>query len=108
VLGSGLGDFTDALVGATVTPYRDIPHWPTSSVVGHAGRLVIGSVAGRRVAALSGRTHLYEGQGIERVVFATRVMARLGVQQIILTNAAGIAMMVRLIHKSRRHSPALS
>jgi purine-nucleoside phosphorylase len=89
VLGSGLGDFADTLRDAVTTPYTDLPHWPSSGVVGHAGRLVIGTVAGRRVAALSGRAHYYEGHDLASVVFGTRVMARLGVRQIVLTNAAG-------------------
>lgn len=89
VLGSGLGDFADTLSNAVAMPYGDLPHWPASSVVGHAGRLVVGTVAGRRVAALAGRVHFYEGHDLGTVVFATRVMARLGVRQIILTNAAG-------------------
>ena len=89
VLGSGLGDFADTLLEAIATPYGEIPHWPASKVVGHAGRLVVGMVAGKRIAALSGRAHFYEGHDLGTVVFATRVMARLGVKQIILTNAAG-------------------
>ena len=89
VLGSGLGDFADTLVDAIATPYGDLPHWPASRVVGHAGRLVIGTVGGHRIAALSGRAHFYEGHEMGTVVFATRVMARLGVRQIMLTNAAG-------------------
>jgi purine-nucleoside phosphorylase len=89
VLGSGLGDFADTLRDATVTAYTDLPHWPAAGVVGHQGRLVVGTIAGHRVAALAGRAHLYEGHGLGTVVFATRVMARLGVRQIILTNAAG-------------------
>ena len=89
VLGSGLGDFADALTDAVSMPYGDLPHWPASKVVGHAGRLVVGAVAGKRVAALAGRAHVYEGHGLDKVVFATRVMGRLGVRQIILTNAAG-------------------
>ena len=89
VLGSGLGDFADTLLDAVATPYRELPHWPASAVVGHAGRLVIGNVAGRRIAALAGRVHFYEGYDLATVVFATRVMARLGVKQLILTNAAG-------------------
>ena len=89
VLGSGLGDFADTLLDAVVTPYDTLPHWPGSGVVGHAGHLTIGNVAGRRVAALAGRVHFYEGHNLETVVFATRVMGRLGVRQIILTNAAG-------------------
>ncbi len=89
VLGSGLGDFADTLLDAVATPYGDLPHWPASQVVGHAGRLVIGNVAGKRIAALSGRVHFYEGYDLGTVVFATRVMGRLGVKRIILTNAAG-------------------
>ena len=89
VLGSGLGDFADTLGDAVAMPYGDLPHWPASAVVGHAGRLVIGTAAGRRIAALAGRAHFYEGHDLSAVVFATRVMAHLGVRQIILTNAAG-------------------
>jgi purine-nucleoside phosphorylase len=89
VLGSGLGDFADTLLDAVATPYDALPHWPASRVVGHAGRLVIGNVGAARIAALSGRAHFYEGHDLSTVVFATRVMARLGVTRIILTNAAG-------------------
>jgi purine-nucleoside phosphorylase len=89
VLGSGLGDFADTLLDAIATPYGEIPHWPASRVIGHAGRLVVGTVAGRRVAALSGRVHFYEGHDLATVVFAVRVMGRLGVKRLILTNAAG-------------------
>jgi len=89
VLGSGLGDFADGLADAVVAPYDTLPHWPRSRVVGHAGRLVVGSVAGKRVAALSGRVHVYEGHPMATVVLAVRVMARLGVPRLILTNAAG-------------------
>lgn len=89
VLGSGLGDFADALGRAKSFPYETLPHWPPSRVVGHAGKLVVGDVAGRRIAALSGRAHFYEGHDLGTVVFATRVMARLGVRHLILTNAAG-------------------
>jgi len=89
VLGSGLGDFADGLANAVTMPYDTLPHWPQSRVVGHAGKLVVGSVAGKRVAALSGRVHVYEGHPMATVVFAVRVMARLGVPRLILTNAAG-------------------
>jgi purine-nucleoside phosphorylase len=89
VLGSGLGDFADALLDAIATPYGELPHWPASRVIGHAGRLVIGNVSGHRIAALAGRVHFYEGHDLATVVFATRVMGRLGVRQLILTNAAG-------------------
>jgi len=89
VLGSGLGDFSDTLLDAIAASYTELPHWPASNVVGHAGRLVIGNVAGKRIAALSGRVHFYEGYDLATVVFATRVMGRLGVRHLILTNAAG-------------------
>jgi purine-nucleoside phosphorylase len=89
VLGSGLGDFADTLLDAIATPYADLPHWPASNVVGHAGRLVIGTVGGTRIAALSGRAHFYEGHDLAAVVFGVRVMGRLGVKRLILTNAAG-------------------
>ena len=89
VLGSGLGDFADTLTEAIVTPYTDLPHWPAARVIGHNGHLVVGNVGGRCVAALAGRAHYYEGHDLATVVFATRVMARLGVTRIILTNAAG-------------------
>jgi purine-nucleoside phosphorylase len=89
VLGSGLGGFADSLDEPASVPYDELPHWPQSRVVGHAGRLVVGYSAGKRVAALSGRVHLYEGHPMATVVFATRVMARLGIPCLILTNAAG-------------------
>jgi purine-nucleoside phosphorylase len=89
VLGSGLGDFADTLGEPIATPYAELPHWPASRVVGHAGRLVIGTVGSTRIAALSGRAHFYEGHDLQTVVFATRVMGRLGIKRLILTNAAG-------------------
>jgi purine-nucleoside phosphorylase len=89
VLGSGLGEFAGRLQDAVAMPYADLPHWPASKVVGHEGRLVVGRLAGKRVAALSGRVHFYEGHDLRTVTFATRVMARLGVRTLILTNAAG-------------------
>jgi purine-nucleoside phosphorylase len=89
VLGSGLGDFADTLHDGIAMSYDALPHWPAPTVVGHAGRLVVGTVAGHRIAALSGRAHVYEGHDLATVVFPTRVMGRLGVQRIILTNAAG-------------------
>ena len=89
VLGSGLGDFADTLIDSIVTPYEELPHWPAARVVGHSGRLVVGHAAGKCVAALAGRAHFYEGYDLSTVVFATRVMARVGVRRIILTNAAG-------------------
>jgi purine-nucleoside phosphorylase len=89
VLGSGLGDFAGALKEPVSLPYGELPHWPASAVVGHEGRLVIGSMAGRRVAALSGRVHYYEGHDLRTVTFAIRVIGLLGVKALILTNAAG-------------------
>jgi purine-nucleoside phosphorylase len=89
VLGSGLGRFSQALQDSLTIAYDDIPHWPASAVVGHAGKLVIGSIAGQRVAALSGRAHFYEGHPMSVVTFATRVLGVLGVRTLVLTNAAG-------------------
>ena len=89
VLGSGLGAFTERLTDATVIPYGEVPGWPASAVIGHAGRLVVGTLAGRRVLALSGRAHIYEGHDFRTVTFATRVLGALGVRVLILTNAAG-------------------
>ena len=89
VLGSGLGAFTSALGDAVRCAYGDIPHWPAAAVVGHAGELVVGTIAGKRVAALSGRAHYYEGHDLRTVTFPTRVLGRLGVPTLILTNAAG-------------------
>jgi purine-nucleoside phosphorylase len=89
VLGSGLGDFAKRLKDAVSIGYGELPHWPTSNVIGHEGKLVIGTLAGKRVAALSGRAHFYEGHDLRTVTFAARVIARLGVKSLILTNAAG-------------------
>jgi purine-nucleoside phosphorylase len=89
VLGSGLGDFSSSLHDATPIPYEEIPNWPAAAVVGHAGTLVVGRLGARRVAALSGRAHYYEGHTFQTAAFATRVMRRLGVRTLVLTNAAG-------------------
>jgi purine-nucleoside phosphorylase len=89
VLGSGLGDFANRLGAAVTIPYGDLPDWPASKVIGHDGRLVIGTLAGKRVAALAGRAHFYEGHDLRTVTFATRVIGRLGVKALVLTNAAG-------------------
>jgi purine-nucleoside phosphorylase len=89
VLGSGLGGFASSLERAASIPYGDIPNWPMSNVVGHEGRLVVGEVSGRSIAALSGRAHFYEGHDLRTVTFATRVLGALGVKTLILTNAAG-------------------
>jgi purine-nucleoside phosphorylase len=89
VLGSGLGDFAEGLADSITTPYGDIPGWPASAVIGHAGKLVTGSLGAKRVAALSGRAHFYEGHDLRTVTFATRVIWLMGVKTLILTNAAG-------------------
>jgi purine-nucleoside phosphorylase len=89
ILGSGLGDFANSLGEPIVMPYTQLPHWPASRVIGHDGRLVVGSVRGRRVAALAGRCHLYEGHEVRTVTFPVRVLGLLGVKTVIVTNAAG-------------------
>jgi purine-nucleoside phosphorylase len=89
VLGSGLGDFANSLGDAVSMSYADVPRWPQSTVVGHSGRLVVGTSGGRRIAALAGRSHLYEGHDPRTATFAIRVLGVLGVRTLILTNAAG-------------------
>ena len=89
VLGSGLGAFADEFSGAKKIPYAKIPHFPQSTAIGHAGRLVLGKVDGVEVAGMQGRVHLYEGYSPQQVVFPVRVFARMGVRAVILTNAAG-------------------
>jgi purine-nucleoside phosphorylase len=89
VLGSGLGDFASSLGDSVTMPYAELPHWPASRVIGHSGRLVVGQTRGRTIAALAGRSHLYEGHDVGRVAFAIRTLGLLGVKTLILTNAAG-------------------
>jgi purine-nucleoside phosphorylase len=89
VLGSGLGGFADSLGAPIAIPYDQLPHWPASTVAGHHGRLVVGTVRGKGVAALSGRCHLYEGYDAQAVTFGVRVLGVLGVRTLILTSAAG-------------------
>src|SRR5260370_11580480 len=89
VLGSGLGAFADEFGGATKIPYAKIPHFPQSTAIGHAGKLVIGKVGAIPVAGVQGRVHLYEGYSAKEVAFPIRVFARMGVKAVILTNAAG-------------------
>lgn len=88
-LGSGLGGVVDAIPGATVFATRELPHWPASTVQGHAGRLAIGTWHGVPVAALSGRSHRYEGYTLDKVTFAVRVMQALGCRTMLFTNAVG-------------------
>jgi len=89
VLGSGLGGFADEIADAVEIPYADIAGWPVSTAVGHAGMLVVGTVAGVPVAVMRGRAHLYEGHAPEKVVFGVRVLGRLGIGTLVLTNACG-------------------
>src|SRR5438876_6471458 len=89
VLGSGLGDFANSLGSAVTVPYGELPHWPASRVIGHEGKLVVGTAAGRTIAALAGRCHAYEGHDMRTVTFAVRALGLLGVKTLILTNAAG-------------------
>jgi len=89
VLGSGLGHLADQIEIVARVPYGDIPLMPAPSVLGHGGELLVGRLAGTLVACLSGRVHLYEGHAPERVVFGVRLLARLGVEAVVLTNAAG-------------------
>jgi purine-nucleoside phosphorylase len=89
VLGSGLGDFAGSLAHQVSMPYGELPHWPPSRVIGHDGRLVVGGVKGRTIAALAGRSHVYEGYDLRTVTFPVRVLGLLGVKTLILTNAAG-------------------
>lgn len=89
VLGSGLSLLAESIADAITIPYEHIPHFPASTVAGHAGRLLIGALAGQTVVAMQGRIHLYEGYTAEEITFPIRVMRRLGVETLILTNAAG-------------------
>jgi len=89
VLGSGLGAFAKTLEKATAIPYREIPHFPLSTAIGHQGELVVGLSSGVPVAAMAGRVHYYEGYTPAQVVFPIRVLGRFGIKVAILTNAAG-------------------
>src|SRR5207247_5713202 len=77
VLGSGLGDFANTLQDAVTLPYESLPHWPASRVIGHEGKLVVGWMRGRRIAALAGRCHLYEGHDARTVTFPARALGLL-------------------------------
>ena len=89
VLGSGLGAFADELSERTDIAYSDIPGWPGSTAVGHAGKLVIGKLGDTQVAVMAGRAHLYEGYTPAQVTFGVRVLGSLGVRSMVFTNAAG-------------------
>jgi purine-nucleoside phosphorylase len=89
VLGSGLGPLAEQITDATIIPYDAIPHFPVSTVAGHAGRLVIGTLTGTPVCAMQGRFHFYEGYSLQQVTLPIRVMHGLGIRTVLLTNAAG-------------------
>jgi len=89
VLGSGLSPLAEQIAGADIIPYGDIPHFPVSTVAGHTGRLVIGDLAGAPVCVMQGRFHYYEGYSLQQVTLPIRVMQRMGIEILILTNAAG-------------------
>ena len=89
VLGSGLGQFSEAIVDRIVIPYAEIPHWPSDPLIGHGRILTAGTVAGRAVVVLEGRAHRYQGYTRSQIAFAPRVLARIGVPTLVLTNAAG-------------------
>jgi purine-nucleoside phosphorylase len=89
ILGSGLGGFASQVSDAVAIPYAEIPHFPQSTVAGHSGMLVLGTIGGVSVAVMQGRVHAYEGYPMDQVTFPTRVLGLLGCRTLIVTNAAG-------------------
>jgi len=89
ILGSGLNSLADAVQNADIIPYAELPNWPVSTVQGHAGRLVIGELEGKNVFVMQGRVHFYEGYSMSQVTLPVRVMLRLGLEAMFVTNAAG-------------------
>ena len=89
ILGSGLGDFSKIIENPVIIPYSDIPNFPVSTVVTHAGKLYIGQVCGKNILLMSGRFHHYEGYSFEETAYPIRVMKQLGIKKLIVTNAAG-------------------
>ena len=89
ILGSGLSTLADQVTDPDIVPFTEVPHFPSSTVLGHAGRLVIGELAGRKIMVMQGRAHFYEGYTMDEVTLPVRVMQLLGVKTLIVTNAAG-------------------
>ena len=89
VLGSGLGNFTDEIEVEKEIAYKDIPHFPVSTVEGHKGKLIFGNLSGKKIVCMAGRFHFYEGYDAEDIVFPIRVMKLLGIKALLLSNAAG-------------------
>ena len=89
ILGSGLGPLSESIQDPTIIPYRELPGWPLSTVEGHAGELIIGKLEGKDVLVMNGRIHYYEGYEMNQVTLPIRVMQRLGIKIVVVTNAAG-------------------
>jgi len=89
IFGTGLGGLAQAIQNATIIPYQELPDWPVSTVIGHAGQLVIGELESQVVLAMKGRIHYYEGYSMQQVTLPVRVMQQLGIEILIVTNAAG-------------------
>lgn len=89
ILGSGLNSLADSVGKPDIIPYNELPHWPVSTVFGHAGRLVIGELEGQTVMVMQGRIHFYEGYSLSQITLPVRVMLRLGLEIMFVTNAAG-------------------
>lgn len=89
ILGTGLGDLAESVKPADIIPYSEIPHWPESTIQGHKGRLVVGELEGKPVLIMQGRAHYYEGYSMSLIGFPVRVMTRLGIKTLIVTNSAG-------------------
>lgn len=89
ILGSGLGDFSKFIENKIIIDYKDIPEFPIATVAGHSGQLIFGELHGKKVVAMKGRVHYYEGLGIDKTVYPTKVMCELGIKKLIVTNASG-------------------
>lgn len=89
ILGSGLGSFAEMVEQPVIIPFTEIPSWPLSSVIGHSGRLLIGRLEGRNVFVMQGRAHFYEGYSMSEITLPVRVMQKMGIESLIVTNAAG-------------------
>ncbi len=89
ILGSGLGDFVDKIDNPVIIPYEDIPNFPVSTAPGHKSRLIIGQCNGKEVFCMQGRFHFYEGYSMDEVTYPIRVMQKMGIEKLIITNAAG-------------------
>ncbi|HUF37201.1 MAG TPA: purine-nucleoside phosphorylase [Anaerolineales bacterium] len=89
ILGSGLGGLAESVEGAEIVPYNELPNWPVSTVYGHSGRLVVGQLESQPVLVMQGRAHYYEGYPMPWTTFPVRVMRRIGIESLVITNAAG-------------------